>query len=141
MIKAIRILVVDDNRFMRETLSFIISHVKEFELVGAANTGDEAIVMTASLCPDVILMDINMSPMNGFETAKKILAQNPLIHIIGISVHRQAAYAEQMLSIGGKGYLTKSSPHQEIILAIREVSRNKKYISSDVENTSPLIEG
>lgn len=141
MTQAIRILVVDDNRFMRETLSFVISHVKYFELAGTAQNGEEAIIMNAKLLPDVILMDINMSPMNGFETAKKILAEKPSTRIIGISVHRHTGYADLMLLIGGKGYLTKSSPHQEIIHAIKEVYQNRNYISSDVENTRHSIIG
>src|SRR5882724_243745 len=121
MAEAITIRIVDDNNFMRETLKFIISRVSRYKLIGEATSGQEAINMVQQVSPDIILLDINMSPINGFEATRKILKQNPDTKIIGLSVHKQPSYAKNILQLGAKGYLTKSSPHKEIIEAIDTV--------------------
>jgi DNA-binding NarL/FixJ family response regulator len=134
MADAITILVVDDNNFMRETLKFLISRVSHFKLIGEATSGQEAINMAHQFSPDIILLDINMSPINGFEATRKILKQNPLTKIIGLSVHKQPSYAKNILQLGAKGYLTKSSPHKEIIEAINNVYEGKEYVCSELSD-------
>ena len=134
MAEAITILIVDDNNFMRETLKFLISRVSHFKLVGEATSGQEAIQLVQEISPDIILLDINMSPINGFEATRKILKQNPLTKIIGLSVHKQPSYAKNILQLGAKGYLTKSSPHKEIIEAINKVYEGKEYVCSELSD-------
>lgn len=131
---AITILIVDDNHFMRETLSFLISRVENFHLVGEASSGTEAIQLAEDLLPDVILLDINMAPVNGFEATRKILKKNPLIKIIGLSVHKQPSYAKNILQLGARGYVTKSSPHKEIILAINKVFEGNEYVCTELND-------
>ena len=132
MDKAITILIADDNKYIRETIGFLLSRFKNLKLVGEAESGEEAISLAKQLKPDVILIDINMSPINGFEATRKILKQNPSTKIIGLSVHKQPSYAKNILQLGAKGYVTKSSSHKEIILAIKEVSEGKEYICSEL---------
>ena len=134
MDKAITILIADDNKYIRETMRFLISRFKTLQLVGEAESGEQAITLAAQLAPDVILIDINMSPVNGFEATRKILKQNPSTKVIGLSVHKQPSYAKNILQLGAKGYVTKSSPHKEIILAIREVFEGKEYICSELHD-------
>lgn len=131
---AITILIVDDNHFMRETLSFLISRVDNFHLVGEASSGTEAIQLAEDLSPDIILLDINMAPVNGFEATRKILKKNPLIKIIGLSVHKQPSYAKNILQLGARGYVTKSSPHKEIILAINKVFEGNEYVCTELND-------
>ncbi len=131
---AITILIVDDNHFMRETLSFLISRVDNFRLVGEASSGTEAIQLAEDLSPDIILLDINMAPVNGFEATRKILKKNPLIKIIGLSVHKQPSYAKNILQLGARGYVTKSSPHKEIILAINKVFEGNEYVCTELND-------
>jgi len=134
MSNAITILIVDDNNFMRETLKFLISRVSNFKLVGEATSGQEAISMAQEHSPDIILLDINMSPINGFEATRKILKQNPQTRIIGLSVHKQPSYAKNILQLGARGYLTKSSPHKEIIQAINSVYEGKEFVCSELSD-------
>ncbi len=134
MSNAITILIVDDNNFMRETLKFLISRVSNFKLVGEATSGLEAISMAQEFSPDIILLDINMSPINGFEATRKILKQKPQTRIIGLSVHKQPSYAKNILQLGAKGYLTKSSPHKEIIMAINNVYEGKEYVCNELSD-------
>jgi DNA-binding NarL/FixJ family response regulator len=132
MSKVITILIADDNSFMRESLRFLIARVENFKFLGEAVSGFEAISLAKELSPDIILIDINMAPVNGFEATRKILKQNPTAKIIGLSVHKQPSYAKNIIQLGAKGYLTKSSPHKEIILAINLVAEGKEYICEEL---------
>lgn len=132
MDKAITILIADDNKYIRETIRFLLSRFDYLKLVGEAESGEEAITLARELNPDIILIDINMAPINGFEATRKILKQNPSSKIIGLSVHKQPSYAKNILQLGAKGYVTKSSPHKEIIHAILEVSAGREYICSEL---------
>ena len=128
----ITVLIVDDNIYMRETLNYLISHTPQLKLLGEASNGHEAITQALTLQPDIILMDINMSPINGFEATRKLLKTNPRYKIIGISVHTQFSYASNLLSLGAKGYLTKTSSHHEIIEAIIRVANGEEYICNEL---------
>jgi two-component system, NarL family, invasion response regulator UvrY len=132
MDKAITILIADDNKYIRETMRFLLSRVNNLELIGEAESGEEAIALTRKLSPDIVLIDINMAPINGFEATRKILKLKPATKIIGLSVHKQPSYAKNILQLGAKGYVTKSSPHKEIIHAIMEVYEGKEYICAEL---------
>jgi DNA-binding NarL/FixJ family response regulator len=134
MKKQITILIADDNNLMRRTLSVLISGMKDAVLAGEAANGEEAIALAGELLPDIILMDINMSPVNGFEATRKILIQNRAAKIIGISLHNRPSYTKNMLKLGAKGYITKTAPHYEIIEAINTVASGGKYISRDIKD-------
>jgi len=125
MSNAITVLIVDDNAYMRETLVYLLSQSPGISVIGQAKNGMEAISMAEELFPDIILLDINMSPINGFEAGRKILKSNPAAKIIGISVHKQGSYARNMMQLGAKGYLTKTSPHKEILEAIQKYIQEK----------------
>lgn len=133
MKKQITVLIADDNKLMRKTLSIIISMTEGLRLAGEAINGAEVIAFAKELSPDIILMDINMSPVNGFEATRKILKHNPAAKIIGLSLHIEPSYAKNMLKLGARGYVTKSAPHQEIIEAIRKVAAGGKYIDISLE--------
>lgn len=128
MEKQITVLIADDNQLMRKTLWLLISTMKEVKLAGEATNGKEAIELAESLSPDIILMDINMSPVNGFEATRKILKKNPDIKIIGVSLHTEPSYAKNIIQLGAKGYVAKSSPPEEIKKAISQVAAGGKYI-------------
>ncbi|HEV8282886.1 MAG TPA: response regulator transcription factor [Chitinophagaceae bacterium] len=135
MEKQITILIADDNDMMRETLCMIVSLMNNVKLIREAKNGAEAILLANEISPDIILMDVNMTPVNGFEATRKILKQNSKIKIIGISVHRQASYAKNMLQLGAMGYLIKTSPYTEIMNAINTVAAGEKYIDKEIKNS------
>ena len=132
MQKPITVIIADDNRHMRETLKVILTPLEHLKLVGVARNGEEAIQLATKINPDIVLLDINMSPVNGFEAAKKILKQNPAIKIIGLSLHKEASYCRNMIKIGAKGFVTKSSSFKNIIDAINEVAEGGKYIDKNI---------
>jgi DNA-binding NarL/FixJ family response regulator len=135
MEKQITVLIADDNHRMRESLRLLIGEMENTRLVGEAASGEEAISLAAALLPDVILMDINMSPVNGFEATRKIVSRHPSCRIIGLSLHAVPFYARNLLQLGAKGYVTKSASYLNIIEAIRVVAAGGEFIDQNLRGT------
>lgn len=132
--KIVSIMIVDDHTLIRETWSFLLSKNENFEVVAECGDGARAIELARDRRPDVILLDINMTPMSGFDVMKQIRKYSPRSRIIGVSMHSQPAYAKKMLRLGARGYVTKNSPRQEMMEAITEVINNHIYICHEVKN-------
>jgi len=132
--KRVSIMIVDDHTLIRETWSFLLGKNENFEVVAECGDGERAVELARDKRPDVILLDINMAPMSGFDALKMIRKYSPGSKIIGVSMHSQPAYAKKMLRLGAKGYVTKNSPRQEMLEAISEVSNNQIYICQEVKN-------
>lgn len=105
---------------------------KSINVIKECASGIEAIREASTSDPHVILMDINMAPVNGFEATQKILTTSPHIKIIGVSVNNQPSYARNMMQLGAKGYVTKNSSREEMVTAIHEVMNGKTYICKEV---------
>lgn len=133
MFEKIRVIIVDDHQLVRETWKMLLHGREGIEVIQECASGAEVIDLAPSLHPDVILMDVNMTPVNGFEATRKILKICPGIKIIGVSVNNQASYARNMIQLGAKGYVTKNSSRDEMLLAIKEVLKGKTYICKDME--------
>jgi len=132
--KKVSIMIVDDHTLIRETWSFLLGKNENFEVVAECGDGERAIELARDKRPDIVLLDINMAPMSGFDVLKMIRKFSPGSKIIGVSMHSQPAYAKKMLRLGAKGYVTKNSPRQEMLEAIAEVSNNQIYICQEVKN-------
>ena len=130
----INILLVDDHRLIRDSWSFILNSDPRFTVIGETSSGEEAIEIARNKQPDIILMDVNMTPVNGFEATKQIRKVSPSSKVIGVSMHSMPAYAKRMLQLGAMGYVTKNSSKEEMITAILEVTANRKYICDEVKN-------
>ncbi len=128
------ILLVDDHRLIRDSWSFILNSDPRFEVIGETSTGEEAIEIAKSKRPDIVLMDVNMSPVNGFDATKQIRKFSPGSKVIGVSMHSMPAYAKRMLQLGAMGYVSKNSSKDEMITAITEVNNGRKYICDEVKN-------
>ncbi len=131
--KKITILIVDDHKLIRDTWSFILNSDSRFQVIAESDSGKDAIDIAQNNHPNIILMDINMTPMNGFEATKQIRRVSPESKIIAVSMHSQPAYAKKMLQVGAMGYITKNSSKEEMIAAINEVAQGKKYICNEVK--------
>lgn len=134
MIDPIRLMLVDDHKLTRESWRMLLDNDERFDVIRECDNGTDAIRQAAAMKPDILLVDINMYPLNGFEVAEKILADDPTMKIIGISVNNHPSYANRMIGIGARGYLTKSSSFEEITNAIVEVHQGEKYICSEIKN-------
>ena len=116
----IRVLLVDDQTLMREGLRSIVSSYSHLEVVGEAETGEEAVSLAERLDPDVILMDINMPKMDGIEATRRIKVDRPGIVIIGLSVLPSPDTGQKMKAAGATAYLTKESAAEALCQAIEE---------------------
>jgi signal transduction histidine kinase/ActR/RegA family two-component response regulator len=114
-----RILVVDDHKIMREGLVGLMQFEPDIEVVGQAADGPQAIELVEELHPDVIVMDVNLGDMTGVEATKIILARNPGVKVIGLSMHRDNHVAKGMRDAGAVAYLTKGAPSEELLALIR----------------------
>ena len=130
----ISILIVDDHTLIRETWSFLLGRNDNFEVISEVGDGQTAIEIARDKRPNIVLLDINMSPLNGFDVLKMIRKLSPGSKVIGVSMHSQPAYAKKMLRLGARGYVTKNSPRQEMLDAIAEVNKGNIYICQEVKN-------
>lgn len=136
MDKPIRLAIVDDHAMVRQTWKMVLQRDSRIDVIAECTSGDEAIACASRDKPDVILMDINMSPVNGFDATREIVAAHPYMKIIGTSINNQQAYVRNLMQLGAKGYVTKNSPSNEMIEAILVVSGGGTYICKDVENAA-----
>jgi DNA-binding NarL/FixJ family response regulator len=130
----VTILLVDDHKLIRDSWSFILNSDPRFTVIAETSSGEEAILIAGQKKPEIILMDVNMSPVNGFDATKQIQKISPESKVIAVSMHTMPAYAKRMLQLGAMGYVTKNSSKEEMIAAIIEVSEGKKYICEEVKN-------
>lgn len=130
----ITVLIVDDHTLIRETWSFLLGRNDNFEVIAEVGDGQKAIDVARDKRPNIVLLDINMTPLNGFDVLKMIRKQSPGSKVIAVSMHSQPAYAKKMLRMGAKGYVTKNSPRQEMLDAIMEVQGGNTYICQEVKN-------
>jgi len=130
----ISVLLVDDHKLIRESWNLLLSSDDRFEIVGETSDVEQATAVAASRKPQVVLMDINMTPVNGFEATKQVLKQSPHSRVIGVSMHSMPAYARRMFQVGARGYVTKNSSKDELFQAIEEVVAGNKYICEEIKN-------
>ena len=124
----IRILLVDDHMVVRLGLRALIDGEPDMIVVGEATNGLEAIVQTAALQPDVIVMDISMPEMDGLEATRRIRAEFAGSHILILTVHAQERYLFPVLKAGGSGYVLKSTVDTELLDAIRTVAQGSAFL-------------
>lgn len=129
----ITILIADDHKLIRETWTYILNSDIRFEVVAECGDAEQAVELAKELSPNIILMDINMPPFNGFEATEQIRKVSPDSKIIGVSMHSQPAYAKKMLQVGAKGYVTKNSSKEEMFNAITEVYNGNKYVCDEIK--------
>jgi DNA-binding NarL/FixJ family response regulator len=118
----IRVLIADDHPLFRDGMHGLLDSVPDTEVVGEAATGDEAVALAASLLPDVILMDIKMPGMNGFEATRQILQISPNIGILVVTMLEDDDSVFAAMRAGARGYLLKGASQIETLCAIRAVA-------------------
>lgn len=138
-----RVLLVDDHQLIIDGLRGFIENSDDFQVVGEANTGMEAIRLAEVLDPDVILMDIEMPEMSGIQACEEIKKKSPEVKVIIVSMHNEKQLIKKLIDQGADGYLLKNSKQSEVLEAIQKVLAGKSYFSQDVtmslldKNTTP----
>jgi DNA-binding NarL/FixJ family response regulator len=135
----IKILVVDDHGIVRDGLSVLLNARSEMQVVGAAADGKAAVRAAAKLAPDVIVMDLALPELSGIDATLQILAAQPLIRIVILSVWDTSEHVFRALRAGARGYVLKESAGSEIVQAVAAVSKGDRYLSARL--TGVLIDG
>ena len=130
----ITILLVDDHKLIRDSWTFILNSDPRFRVIGESAGADDAVEFAKKNRPNIVLMDVNMTPVNGFDATRLIRKYSPGSKVIGVSMHSMPVYAKRMLQMGAMGYVTKNSSREEMINAIIEVDSGKKYICEEVKD-------
>lgn len=128
--KKIRVLVVDDHDQVRGKLISLLTPEKDIQVVGGACHGGEALQKTRDLAPDVVLMDVKMSVMDGIEATREITSLYPHVRVLALSQHDQDEYVRRMMRSGASGYVLKSYAAEELKPAIRIVHAGGHYFSA-----------
>ena len=129
MTGSIRILVVDDHPIVRSGLTSVLASQADFDVVGEATNGDEAIAAAARLSPDLILMDLRMPVRNGVDASAAILAARPSTRIVVLTTYASDGEVLRAIEAGAVGYLLKDVPHEELFRALRAVARGERYLA------------
>lgn len=131
MAKKPTILLVDDHVVMRSGCRELLTQAG-FEIVGEACDGEEAYQLFSRLLPQIVLMDLTMYGMNGLETIRRIIHHYAHAQIIVLTMHDEPSFATRSIRSGARGYITKTSPPEILLHAIREVIRGETCFSPDI---------
>ncbi len=126
----IRVLIADDHAIVREGLKQIVADTTDVVVAGEAANGHEVFDYLRRAACDVVLLDIAMPGKDGLDTLKELKAARPQLPVLVLSMYPEDQYAVRLLKAGASGYLTKESAPDELIAAIRKVSKKGKYISA-----------
>ena len=126
------VVIVDDHALIRDAWTIILEKELKFQITAKIGNSAEVESGVRNTQPDVVLLDINMSPVDGFEVLPLIREISPSTRVIAVSMHNQVPYVKKMMKLGASGYITKNSPAQELLEGIETVLKGSRYISKDI---------
>src|SRR6267154_1745954 len=128
----IKCLLVDDHTLFRQGVRRLLETESDFEVVGEAADGGEAVEKARELRPDIVLMDIGMPGLSSFESARQIKKNRMETKILFLTMYEDEDYLVQCLEVGASGYVLKDTPAPQLLTAVRDVYKGGKYLSSRV---------
>jgi len=131
-VQPLRVLLADDHALVRAGIRALVEEIDGVEVVGQAGNGHEAVQLIRKHRPDIVLLDIAMPGLNGFEVLDQTVRDCPEVSVIVLSVHEAEEYAMRALSLGAMGYLPKSAAGDELEQAIKTVASKGKYLSPEL---------
>lgn len=132
---AVTVLLADDHAVVRDGLRLLLEASGEFQVVGMAVDGIEAVRHALDLRPQVVVMDVAMPGMNGIEASQQILETWPDAHIVILSMYVSVEHVHRALQAGAIGYLLKESAGAEVVEAVRTVAAGQRYLSRKINDT------
>lgn len=132
MPEKLKIALVDDHEMFRSGIRLILTEHINWEIVIEANNGEEFLRQLDCLQPDIVLLDISMPVLNGYETAKKALQKYPDLKIIVLSMLSDEDYYFKMIEVGAKGFVLKNSGIDELTRSVEEVANGNNYFAQDL---------
>lgn len=128
----VRLLLADDHAMMREGLKSLLGKESDLSVVAEAQNGKETLDLARKVGAHIVVMDVAMPDLNGIETTRKLLKASPNIKVVALSGHANREFVREMLKAGASAYVLKSRAYDELVRAIREVMKGKKYLSPDI---------
>ena len=125
----IKVLLTDDHTLFRQGIRTLLAAEPDMEVVGEAANALDAVALAQQVRPDVVLMDIGMAGMSSFEATRLIRKERPDTKVVFLSMYDDEDYLAECVDIGANGYILKDSPAEQLVTAIREVSRGGSYLS------------
>ena len=132
--KEILVMIIDDHRMLRESISAFLAQQENIKVVAQTGDAESVIPLLVEKIPEIIMLDINMSPVGGTEILKEILEYSPQANVVCLSMHNQPSLVKRMFGLGAKGYVTKSSAASEMVLGIEEVNKGNHFICEEIKN-------
>jgi DNA-binding NarL/FixJ family response regulator len=129
-----KIVIAEDHTILREGLRSLLSAQNDFEVVGEARDGLEAIRCVGNLKPDLVLIDLSMPRMNGSAAIREIKRQSPHTKVLALTVHKTEEYILEAFQAGADGYCLKDATHGELIMAIESIQAGKPYVSPGISD-------
>jgi DNA-binding NarL/FixJ family response regulator len=133
---AIKVLLADDHKIVRDGLRSLLEKEDELRVVGEASNGQIAVELCRELSPDIVVMDIGMPVMNGIEATERIIADHPASKVVGLSMHSDRRFVSSMLEAGASGYLLKDCAFDQLIDAIHAVLDGQIYLGPGITSES-----
>jgi DNA-binding NarL/FixJ family response regulator len=134
-----KVVIVEDHRLFREGLKSMLAEKTEFEVVGEAGDGVEAITCIRRRKPNLVLLDLSMPKMNGISVMREIKSQFPEIKILALTIHESDRYVLEAFEAGADGYCLKDAGRNELMVAVSSVLEGKTYISPTISDN--VMEG
>jgi two-component system response regulator NreC len=125
----VRIVLADDHTVMRNGLRLLLERQPHLQVVGEAADGRQAVALSESANPDVVIMDIGMPNLNGIEAARQIVNRSPRTAIAILSMHSDESYVIRALKAGARAYLLKDSAEADLLAAVRALTEGKSFFS------------
>lgn len=136
---AIRVFLIDDHALVRTGMRLILSQEVDIDVIGEAASGEEALPRLRHLQPDVVICDLHLPGYSGLEVTERIVKADQASRVIIVSVLEDGPLPKRLLEAGASGYLGKGGDAQELIRAVREVARGKRYLGSSVAQNMALL--
>jgi len=128
----IKILLVDDHELVRTGISRILKDIKDFDVVAAVGSGEEAVDYCRKHSPDIVMMDVSMPGIGGLEATRKIMRMCEGSKVLCLSMHKENPIPAKIMQAGAYGFLTKDAEPNEMVNAIYKVHAGQKYVSPDI---------
>lgn len=136
--RRVRVLLVDDHAVVRAGYRLLLQNAPEIEVVAEADSGELACRLNAEYDPDVVVMDLTLPGIGGFEAIRRIVQREPNAKVLVFSMHEDTLFVEQALAAGARGYVTKSSAPHVLVAAVKEVAAGGKPLSGDLQERLAL---
>jgi DNA-binding NarL/FixJ family response regulator len=129
----IRLLVVDDHKLFRQGVVNLLKSTKDFEVVGEAESGKDAVMLAVALDPDVIVLDLGLPDISGIDVVKEIQARGLTAKVVMLTMHKDKGYLDMARRLGITSYLLKDDAFEDLLYAIKAVNSGSTYISSSFQ--------